>query len=121
MVINRWHDNVQFMFSEKKALNPKKDQADFLEGFHGSYPNYFLDIQQDDLPDFFDLLVNLESLNEIEENKRFARYSINRSNKDFWKHYDWFQDRFNKDQPVQSGLFDLNRYYYESIHISQEE
>ncbi|MCF8055846.1 MAG: fatty acid cis/trans isomerase [Desulfocapsa sp.] len=121
MVINRWHDNVTFMFDEKKSLNPKKDQADFLKGFHGSYPNYFLDIHQDDLPDFFDLLVNLDTLSESEKNKRFSKFSVNRANKDFWKYYDWFQERFIKEEPVHSGLFDLNRYYYKAFHIPPEE
>ena len=121
MIINRWHDNVQFMFNEKEALKPERDSADFLEGFYGSYPNYFLDIQQDDLPDFFDLLANLESLSEEEENRRFAKFSVNRANKDFWKYYDWFQERFNSEQPVQSGLFDLNRYYYKTLHIPEDK
>jgi hypothetical protein len=26
--------------------------------------------------------------------------------------YDWFQKRFYEDEPVNGGLFDLNRYYY---------
>jgi fatty acid cis/trans isomerase CTI len=114
LIINRWHDNVTFMFNEKSSLDPTKDKADFIEGFHGSYPNYFIDIQQDDLPNFFDLLTNLNTLSDEEASKRIHKYAINRANKDFWEHYDWFQERFNKDQPVQSGLFDLNRYYYEA-------
>ncbi|MBU1420459.1 MAG: fatty acid cis/trans isomerase [Proteobacteria bacterium] len=112
LIINRWHDNVAFLFKEKSTLDPKKDQADFIAGFHGSYPNYFIDIQQDDLPDFFDLLANLANLDDEEANRRFAKYGINRANPNFWEYYDWFQERFNKDQPVQSGLFDLNRYYH---------
>lgn len=115
LIINRWHDNVAFLFKEKKTLNPEKDNANFIKGFHGSYPNYFIDIQQDDLPDFFDLLTNLSEIDEDEARQRFDNYGINRANKDFWKYYDWFQERFDKDQPVQSGLFDLNRYYYEAL------
>jgi hypothetical protein len=117
MVINRWHDNVQFMFDEKASLDSSKDKADFLEGFYGSYPNYFIDIHQDDLPDFFDLLTNLGDFSGGEGAKRFNKYGINRANKNFWEHYDWFQERFNRDQPVQSGLFDLNRYYHEAKAI----
>jgi len=114
LIINRWHDNVQFMFDEKSSLRPEKDNADFIKGFLGSYPNYFIDIAQDDLPDFFDLLTNLDTMDEGEGSKRFAKYGINRANPKFWEEYDWFQDRFNKEQPVQAGLFDLNRYYYEA-------
>ena len=115
LIINRWHDNVRYMFGEESILDPSKDNADFLVGFHGSYPNYFIDIHQDDLPDFFDLLTNLNKIDVDEARTRFNKYGVNRANKDFWEHYDWFQERFNKDQPVQSGLFDLNRYYYDAF------
>jgi len=121
MVINRWHDNVSFLFKEKNTLDPSKDNVDFLQGFHGSYPNYFIDVHQDDLPDFFDILDHLDETDREETLKRFDKYGINRAEKDFWQHYDWFQERFNKDQPVQSGLFDLNRYYYRTFDQSQME
>ena len=44
IIINRWHDNVNFLFKEDQSLSHEKDSAHFIEGFHGSYPNYFLDI-----------------------------------------------------------------------------
>ena len=112
MIINRWHDNVAFLFKEKSALDPSKDQVDFLVGFHGSYPNYFIDITQDQLPDFFDLLANLDTTDPEEVRRRFDVWGINRAESDFWEKYDWFQERFYADQPVQAGLFDLNRYYH---------
>jgi len=114
MVINRWHDNVQFMFDEKAALDPSRDSADFINGFIGSYPNYFVDIREDDLEGFFDLFANMDSMSLEEAEKRFDKYGINRADENFWEEYDWFQARFNAEQPVQSGLFDLNRYYYKA-------
>jgi len=112
VVINRWHDNVAFLFGEGGALDPAKDRADFIKGFIGSYPNYFFDVHQDELPDFLDLLVNFKGTPEDEE--RLRRYGVNRADDDFWEKYDWFQERFNTDQPVISGLFDLNRYYFQA-------
>ncbi len=114
MIINRWHDNVIFMFDEKKSLRPDKDNADFIRGFHGSYPNFLIDIHQDDLPDFFDILVNMDKIGLYEGRQRLDKYFVSRADKDFWEHYDWFQDRFNKEQPVHSGLFDLNRYFHKA-------
>lgn len=114
MIINRWHDNVVYLFDEKKSLRPEKDQADFIKGFHGSYPNFLIDIHQDDLPDFFDILINMDKIGLYEGRQRLEKYFVNRANKDFWVHYDWFQDRFNKEQPVNSGLFDLNRYFHKA-------
>ncbi len=109
IVINRWHDNVTYLFGENDVLDPAKDRADILPGFIGSYPNYFFDVHVTDLPDFLKLL----SSKKIEDKdiERFISYGINRSNPKFWEEYDWFQERFYKDQPVQAGRFDLNRYY----------
>ncbi|RWX45337.1 Fatty acid cis/trans isomerase (CTI), partial [Candidatus Electrothrix marina] len=36
---------------------------------------------------------------------------INRADPRFWQEYDWFQQRFFQEQPVEAGFFDLNRYY----------
>jgi len=38
------------------------------------------------------------------------KYFISRSDKDFWKIYDWFQKRFYEQEPIKAGLYDLNRY-----------
>jgi hypothetical protein len=110
IVINRWHENIAFLFGEDKRLDPAKDNAVFIPGLIGSYPNYFLDVPEEDLPDFFDLLATFRKTPE--DLARLARYGVNRADKRFWDAYDWFQKRFNEDEPVRGGLFDLNRYYY---------
>ncbi len=110
IVINRWHDNVAFMYGEELKLDPKKDNADFIPGFIGSYPNYFLDVEVDDLPEFFEMLKNYDG--SAAYRKKFSRFGVNRSDPKFWEIYDWFQARFKHDEPVQAGLFDLNRYYH---------
>ena len=46
--------------------------------------------------------------------KQLKKFGVNRADDDFWEHYDWFQKRFYEEQPVQAGLFDLNRYYYKA-------
>lgn len=113
IVINRWHDNVAFMFGEDGRLDPDKDSADFVPGLIGSYPNYFIDVREDELPDFFDLLANYsDSRHDLE---RLIKYGINRADDRFWPAYDWFQERFARDEPVRGGLFDLNRYYHEAV------
>lgn len=110
IVLNRWHDNVAFMRDEEDRLDPAKDSADFIPGLIGCYPNYFFDVQEEDLPDFIALLSHFD--NSPEELARLARYGVNRADERLWATYDWFQQRFNEDEPVQGGLLDLNRYYY---------
>jgi hypothetical protein len=94
---------------EASTLDPDKDTIDFLPGSIGSYPNYFLDVAADDVPDFFDMLENYDGSPIYEAKLR--KYGVARDNPDFWEVFDWFQARFDGDQPVHSGLYDLNRYY----------
>lgn len=110
VVVNRWHDNVAFMVGEDERLDPSKDTADFIRGLIGSYPNYFFDVREEDMPDFIDLLAHFDK--SPKDLERLAKYGVNRSDERLWETYDWFQKRFDEDEPVRGGLFDLNRYYY---------
>jgi Fatty acid cis/trans isomerase (CTI) len=110
VVINRWHDNVAFLVKEEGRLDPSKDSADFIPGLIGSYPNYFFDVSEKELPDFIDLLAHYN--NSPKDLERLSKYGVNRADDRLWETYDWFQQRFNEEQPVRGGLFDLNRYYF---------
>ncbi len=110
VVVDRWHDNVRFVFREKSALDPAKDGGDFIPGFVGSYPNYFFVVRAGDIPDFLDILDNYDGSDAYIA--KLEKYGINRAEPDFWEHYDWFQQKFDASDPVRSGLVDLNRYFY---------
>jgi hypothetical protein len=110
IVINRWHNNVTYLLGEGGELDAAKDSADFIQDFIGSYPNYFFDVREEDLPDFFDLLAHFKK--SPRDYERLARYGVNRAEDRLWDTYDWFQKRFYEDEPVDAGLFDLNRYYH---------
>ena len=109
IVINRWHDNVNSLFGESRRLDPAKDTIDFIPGSLGAYPNYFLDIQAADLPEFFDLLANFDDSPAYRA--RLDKFGVNRMDEKFWPTYDWFQQKLLGDEPVMGGLYDLNRYY----------
>jgi hypothetical protein len=109
MVINRWHDNVNSLFNEEKRVDPKKDSIDFLSINAGSYPNLYVDIDYKDLPDFFDLMKNYDASKKYK--LKIKKYFVSRSDKDFWEINDWFQNYLNKTEPIEAGLYDLNRYY----------
>ena len=110
MLVNRWHDNVSFMFNEESRLDPGKDKLNFIEGFVGSYPNIYLDIKEDEISEFFELISNYTKDNE-KYNREIRKFSINRADDNFWYVYDWFQERYNESDKLNAGLFDLNRYY----------
>ncbi len=113
IVINRWHDNVNSMFEESRRLDPTKDTIDFLPGSIGSYPNYFLELDAGDIPDFFDMLERFDGSDEYVA--KIEKYGVNRADEGFWMSYDWFQARLNESDPVRAGLYDLNRYYPSAV------
>ncbi|MBA3025216.1 MAG: peptidylprolyl isomerase [Sulfurimonas sp.] len=113
VIVNRWHDNVSFMFNESARLDPSKDDLDFVEGLVGSYPNLFLVVELKDLPDFFDMMHNYDGSKAYIA--KFLKYGISRGDEDFWEHYDWFAQRFGEQNPHEAGLLDLNRYYYKVL------
>lgn len=110
IVINQWHSNVTHLYGEKAQLDVAKNSADYIYGLIGSYPNYFFDVREEDLPDFLDILAHFDKSPQSFE--RLAKYGVNRAEDRLWDTYDWFQKRFYEDEPVNAGLFDLNRYYY---------
>ncbi len=113
IVVNRWHDNVAFMFDESSRLKPNKDKADFIPGFVGSFPNIFIEVDLADVPEFFKLLQNFERTDE--KMAQLNKYLVNRANSEFWQSFDWMQKRFYEDDPMQAGLFDLNRYLPKAV------
>jgi len=110
IVINRWHDNVAFMFDESGRLDPSKDDADFIFDFVGSYPNILIDMKLEEAPSFFEMVEHYEDTPEYR--RRFFHFGITRNDPRFWKAFDWFQQRFEAMHPVEAGLLDLNRYYH---------
>lgn len=110
LVVNKWHDNVDSMFRESKTLNPTKNTIDFISTSVGSYPNAFVVVQHDNISDFFDLLKNFDGSDIYL--KKIDKFFIRRANPKFWETYDWFQEYLNQRYPIQSGLYDLNRYYH---------
>jgi hypothetical protein len=109
IVINRWHDNVNSLLLEKFNLNPAKDSIDFHAGPIGSYPNYFLDVTAEEIPDFFDMLENFDGSDAYRA--KLDRYGVNRADPAFWPLYDWFQARADEANGIHAGVYDLNRYY----------
>jgi hypothetical protein len=114
LVVNRWHKNVALLFGEESRLSPKNDTMNFIEGFVGSYPNMLMEVKQNDLSDFFKLLKNFE--HKDTDIKRILKYTVNRANPKFWKSYDWFDKKFKKQDKLNYGILDLNRYLSDAVN-----
>ncbi|KAB7884216.1 fatty acid cis/trans isomerase, partial [Poseidonibacter ostreae] len=114
MIINRWHKNVALLFSEESRLDSSKDTVNYRQGFIGSYPNVYVEVKQDDLSEFFNLLKNYKN-NEVDK-KKILKFVINRANPNFWKSFDWFNNKFKTEDSLNYGLMDLNRYISKAIN-----
>ena len=114
MIINRWHKNVALLFSENSRLDSTKDTVNYIEGFIGSYPNVYVEVNQDELSEFFNLLKNYKD-NDINK-KQILKFAINRANPKFWNSFDWFNNEFKKQDSLNFGLMDLNRYISKAIN-----
>jgi hypothetical protein len=109
LVVNRWHDNVNSLFGEESRLDSSKDTIDIVRGSIGSYPNLFAVVRHNELADFFDLIANFDGSDIYM--KKIEKYFISRSHPKFWETFDWFQRDFEKSEPLEAGLYDLNRYF----------
>ncbi|MBN2816315.1 MAG: fatty acid cis/trans isomerase [Campylobacterales bacterium] len=108
LVINRWHNNVNSLFNGDEVLDASKDTMDILDASIGSYPNAFAVVKQDKLANFLELMKNMQGSDA--EYKELQSFFISRSNPKFWEVYDWFVNYFYTIDPVNAGLYDLNRY-----------
>jgi hypothetical protein len=113
IVVNRWHKNVALLFDEDSRLDSSQDRINIIRGFVGSYPNAFVIVKQDEIGNFINVLQNYRD-DEINK-KKLLKFVINRANPNFWEIFDWFDKEFKKEEPLEYGLFDLNRYLSKAI------
>jgi hypothetical protein len=108
LVLNKDYSNLTSMLESEDARNPDNDTLTVLPGFAASYPNFFLVVDAADINKFADRFLAVHSHDDYE---RFvARYGLRRTNTAFWEQADWFQAEYRRQQPVEAGIFDLNRY-----------
>ena len=74
----------------------------------GSYPNLFFSVKLSEIEIFTEQCAAIRSQGDYK--KFIDRFGVRRTNPEFWKLADWFQDEHARNNPVLSGLFDLNRY-----------
>ena len=108
LIRNTSLSNVAFMFVENLRRQPEKDTLTVVPGLLGSYPNIFLSVKTEQFSDFIEALKQAQ--NESGQDSFYRQYGIRRSNPEIWEYSDWFYEYSRKDNPIKSGIFDLNRY-----------
>ena len=112
MVVQRWHDTVEFMEGDDPCHRPELDRADFCPGFIGWYPNAFFDVTMDALPGYLVSQAGFDG--SAVSLARLDKYGVNRASSRFWAEYDGWYKRFNEEGPVGSGHVDLNRHFHQA-------
>lgn len=111
MISNKAYKSVTSMF-ENESLGDRRDYKDdtqtVVRWLEGSYPDFFYVVELNDIEDFVEAYNAIENRDEYEE--FVARYGLRRTSEDFWKQADWFNQQYASEEPVLSGIYDLNRY-----------
>lgn len=113
LLLNRGHYNVNMLFVEDKRLWPETDTLNLLPSIATSYPNIYLDIKEDELPNAMNQLavaINAPKKDELFE-AFLKRYAVSRFNQSFWEIHSWFNRNYTEQRPIEAGALDLNRYY----------
>ena len=111
MISNKAYKSVTSMFENEKLTDRRDYEYDtqtVVRWLEGSYPDFFYVVELDDIESF------VEEYNALENRQHYeafvARYGLRRTSEDFWEHADWFNRQYAREQPVLSGIYDLNRY-----------
>ena len=111
LISNKSYKNVTSMLASEKLGDKRdyeQDTQTVVRWLEGSYPNFFYVVALEDIEAF------VADYNAIENRQQYeafvAHYGQRRTSEDFWKHADWFKEQYAREQPILSGLFDLNRY-----------
>ncbi len=108
IILNKGYKNLTSIFEDEERRDRDDDTLTVVKGLEGSYPNFFFVVDQQDLSDFAERYAAIR--NRVDYERFVGLYGIRRTNSRFWPTADWFHDRFARDEPLLSGLFDLNRY-----------
>ncbi len=110
LIRNKSYKNVSSMLTtvSYNDSDVDNDTLTVMKGLHGSYPNFFFDIQLQQVDDFAERYAAISSRKDYEQ--FVSIYGVRRTRTEFWAITDWFQDYYAKQEPVLSGVFDLSRY-----------
>lgn len=110
LIRDRDHSNVAFLLGEGLRYKPTNDKLTIYPGIIGSYPNFVFDIPASQLELFKDRMKALKA----EEPKAFealaSLWGVRRTHRHFWDILHDITAWQREHQPLQAGIFDINRY-----------
>jgi hypothetical protein len=112
VIRNKAYKNVTSMFEneeDNELRDFSNDTLTVLDRLEGAYPNMFFSVSIEQIDSFAEQYSALQSDDDFEV--LVSAYGLRRTNSAFWDTADWFQDQSLRENPIQAGLLDLNRYY----------
>ncbi|MCB0369095.1 MAG: fatty acid cis/trans isomerase, partial [Bdellovibrionales bacterium] len=108
IVHNKAHYNVAMLLFEKERRRPEFDTVDIIRGAATSYINLIIEIKEEKLPFLYKDLSRSKNQNEI--NNVLRKYSLSRTNPNFWDIFQEVSSLTKNTQTNEQGTLDLNRY-----------
>lgn len=101
------HTNVAKLFGEDDRRKPKEDHLTVTRGFLGAYPNAIFKVSREELASF------VAEIGRLDSNDSYARlrerFGVRRTDPRFWAVSDRMLRAYRSMEPIEAGLFDLNR------------
>ena len=111
LIRNKAYKTISSLYgsNDDGRRDTKSDTLTILKGLQASYPNFFFDIDLTQADEFADRYAQIQTHKDYEI--FVEQFGVRRTRTDFWQISDWFQSYYAQQNPVTSGLFDLNRYH----------
>lgn len=105
---DRAHSNVAFMLGEELRYQPGKDRLTVYPGITGSYPNFMFDVPAHQIGELVSALSKAGKTQDFE--RAVETWGIRRTHPQFWQILHDITAWQQQQQPLQAGIFDVNRY-----------
>jgi hypothetical protein len=108
LLVDQAYTNLSMMLLEETHRVPENDKLTIVPGFLGSYPNFFFNVEQNQLEQFITLIENAKT--DSDKNQLYEQFGVRRSNPNIWQQADWFNEQHRKYRGLEAGLLDMSRY-----------
>ncbi|WP_417223117.1 fatty acid cis/trans isomerase [Amphritea sp.] len=105
---NRRHSSVAYLLGESLRYQEALDSLTIMPTPIGSYPNLILQLKLSEVDEF------VTQFSHIKDDRGFnqfvQRWGVGRMNPHFWRVFHSFKDYMQRTEPLQAGVYDMNRY-----------
>lgn len=110
VIRDRAHSSVAFLFGESLRYQPENDTLTIYQGIIGSYPNFIFNIPASQLALFKNKIKGLKADDPDAFERLVSTWGVRRTHRQFWEILHDFTAWQREHQPLQAGIFDINRY-----------